>query len=360
MTRFRHAQRVATLALVLLLPLANSAFAQAEPDDPIVADVVRMLEAGVEPGLVRSWLETGGKRPGTLSANDMIALAAASAPDELIEYLLESARQPVTPSVPAPATPPAATSAPAAPAAPAAEPVPPARQAAPATNAPQVQASYGTGDTDCCLVDFSVEYRASGQQYETQTDVSGGDLFLYIDGGFAGRFESQGNIAGGKARAFKRRLPPGRHVIRLTRERHAPSKNRSARDARDHQTTVSPSAISFDVQPGARWNMDIRWVQGVFSLNKPLSWRWSRNGEKVAGAEKVGADQDDWPFLCDDVELSRASGAISDWRADDRSSNCVTWASLWPDGVATDRAGILAGYRKDDFKPDVSTLGQFD
>lgn len=351
MTRFRHAQRVATLALVLLLPLANSAFAQAEPDDPIVADVVRMLEAGVEPSLVRSWLESGDKRPGILSANDMIALAAADAPDELIEYLLESAQQPVTPSVRAPATPPAA---------PAAAPVPPARQAAPASNAPQVQASYGTGDTDCCLVDFSVEYRASGQQYETQTDVSGGDLFLYIDGEFAGRFESQGNIAGGKARAFKRRLPPGRHVIRLTRERHAPSKNRSAGDARDHQTIVSPSAISFDVQPGARWNMDIRWVQGVFSLNKPLSWRWSRNGEKVAGAEKVGADQDDWPFLCDDVELSRASGAISDWRADDRSSNCVTWASLWPDGVATDRAGILAGYRKDDFKPDVSTLGQFD
>ncbi len=351
MMRFRHAQRVATLALVLLLPLATPTAAEVTADDAIVADVVRMLEAGVEPSLVRSWLESGDKRPGILSANDMIALAAADAPDELIEYLLESARQPVTPSGPAPATPPAA---------PAAAPVPPARQAAPASNAPQVQASYGTGDTDCCLVDFSVEYRASGQQYETQTDVSGGDLFLYIDGEFAGRFESQGNIAGGKARAFKRRLPPGRHVIRLTRERHAPSKNRSAGDARDHQTIVSPSAISFDVQPGARWNMDIRWVQGVFSLNKPLSWRWSRNGEKVAGAEKVGADQDDWPFLCDDVELSRASGAISDWRADDRSSNCVTWASLWPDGVATDRAGILAGYRKDDFKPDVSTLGQFD
>ncbi|MGB5623675.1 MAG: hypothetical protein WBN65_14370, partial [Gammaproteobacteria bacterium] len=59
--------------------------------DPIVTDVVRMLEVGIEPDLILNWLQSSGKRPGPLSADDVIALSEAKAPKELIQALLDLA-----------------------------------------------------------------------------------------------------------------------------------------------------------------------------------------------------------------------------------------------------------------------------
>ncbi len=94
--------------------------------------------------------------------------------------------------------------------------------------------------------------------------------------------------------------------------------------------------------------MDIRWIQGVFSRKRPLTWRWMKDGTEVAGERHGGAGPDDWPFLCDDVDISRRSGAIAEWRANDRRRECVTWASLWPHGAETSRAEILAEFDRSD------------
>jgi hypothetical protein len=270
----------------------------------------------------------------------MIALATAKAPDDLIGHLLESGMRPAPAQAPFPTAPPGPTT---------------SREtlaaAPPAAHAPQTRVAPQTDRTECCLVEFSVEYRAPDAGVDDDPDVPRGELYLYIDGQFAGRFQSRGDLASRGPQTFKRQLGPGEHRIRLTRELHLPSKNRDAAGTRDHNTAVSPSIIEFSVQAGARWNMDIRWMQRAFSMKKPLSWRWSRNGARVSGAENVGAPQDDWPFLCDDVEISRASGAISDWRAKDRSRNCVTWASLWPRDVDTRRAELLQEMQRVEFRP---------
>lgn len=346
LTRFFHPQRLrperlltVVFPLALLLAVTPPASAEVTPDDPVVADVVRMLDAGLEPRLVRSWLDSSSKRPGPLSANDMIALASANAPDELIGHLLESAMRPAEAEAPLPSAPPVATA---------------SRETPPVADAPRLPAAKVDG-IDCCLVDFSVEYRAPEVGVDEDADLPRADLYLYIDGQFAGRFEARGDLASRGPQLFKRQLAPGEHRIRLTRELHLPSKNRDAAGTRDHNTAVSPSIIEFSVQAGAQWNMDIRWTQGVFSRKRPLSWRWSKNGARVSGADKVGAPQDDWPFLCDDVEISRVSGAISDWRAKDRSRNCVTWASLWPRGVEIKRADLLQELRRVDFRPAVES-----
>ena len=76
----------------------------------------------------------------------------------------------------------------------------------------------------------------------------------------------------------------------------------------------------------------------------------------MAGEERVGAFQDDWPFLCEDIEISRASGAIASWRATDRSRDCVTWASLWPQGVDSNRKQILTEFESTGFQPGVKPL----
>ncbi len=315
--------RLATGALSLWLALGPVAYAEATADDPVVADVVRMLDAGLEPRLIRDWLDSDNRRLGPLSANDMIALAAANATAELIEDLLQRARGTGETG----AAPPAA---------------PPVSDATASQLPTQTVPERDSGD--CCLIDFSVEYRAPERDVGEGMDAPRGDLYLYIDGRFVGRFEPRGEIAGGGVQNFTHRLAPGSHTIRLTRELHLPSKNRKAGGTRDHVTTVSPSSITFEVYPGARWTMDIRWAQGVFSTKRPLHWRWSKDGAPVAGEERVGAYQEDWPFLCDDVEISRDSGAIAEWRATDRSRNCVTWASLWPHGGASSRAEIIAEF----------------
>ncbi len=331
--------RVAVASLCLSLALSPVTSAEVTADDPVVADIVRMLDAGLEPRLIRDWLDSDSKHPGPLSANDMIALAAANAPAELIEDLLQQSTRSGDAVAKTPAVP------------------------SDSDAAASILPSQGVGESntgDCCLVDFSVEYRAPELDPEEGTDAPRGDLYLYIDGRFVGRFEPRGEIAGGGPQTFKRRVAPGRHTIRLTRELHLRSKNRKAGGARDHFTTVSPSSIRFEVQPGARWTMDIRWAQGVFSTKRPLHWRWSKDGQPVAGEEHAGVYQEDWSFLCEDVEISRDSGAIAEWRAADRSRDCVTWASLWPRGGAGSRAEILAEFERTGLWPGTNMSGRPD
>ncbi len=329
-TAYRRRLHLWIGALFLLPAFISVAYAEVKADDPVVADVVRMLDAGLEPRVIRSWLDHGRNQPSTLSANDMIALAAANAPAELIEDLLQRSTRAGGPAVAPEGAPPDA-----------------------GTKKTDDPAPTGVepGADDCCLVEFLVEYRAPEQDAAEQGDAPRSDLYLYIDGRFLGRFAPREEIAGRGPQTFKHRIEPGRHTIRLTRELHLPSKNRNAGDARDHFTTVSPSSIEFELQPGAQWTMDIRWAQGVFSRKQPLRWRWSKNGLPVAGEEQAGAYQEDWPYLCDDVEISRDSGAIAEWRANDRSENCITWASLWPQGVDTGRAQILSAFETADFRP---------
>lgn len=312
-----------------------AAYAEVNADDPVVADVVRMLEAGLEPRVIRSWLDHGRSQPARLSANDMIALAAANAPAELVEDLLQ--RSTGTHG-----------------AAEATAGKPPATNAT--MNEVPPRTAIQSGADDCCLVEFSVEYRAPEQDAAEENDAPRGDLYLYVDGRFLGRVAPRAEIAATGPLTFEHRIAPGSHTIRLARELHLRSKNRNAGGARDHLTIVSPSSIQFEVQPDARWSMDIRWAQGVFSTKLPLRWRWSRDGKPVAGEEHAGAYQEDWPFLCDDVEISQNSGAISEWRATDRSRDCVTWASLWPQGIDTSREQILAEFEAAGFRPGTVTL----
>ena len=318
--------------------------AQAPPTeavDPVVTDVVRMLNVGIEPELVLKWLQSSGKRPGPLSADDVIALSQANAPKELIQALLDLA----TPAAALPAAP-AGSGA-----------------GAPATSVPSYAPATGAAvaaDSRCCLVDFSVEYRAAEDRIGGEFEGPGHDLFVYLDGHFLARFESQGNIAAQGPIPFKAWVAPGEHTIRLTRELHTQPNRRKHPEAWDHVTTVSPAVIEFRVEPGAAWNMDIHWVQGEFSMKPPLHWRWSRDGVELDGEKHAGAFREEWPYLCDDVEASREAGTIANWRARDRLKGCVTWAALWPPDNETARAIVLDELRQFDFEPTITTVGMID
>jgi len=58
--------------------------------DPVVAEVVEMLQAGVDEGAVIQWLEATGRHPSDVGSAGMIALSQAGASEILIYTLLES------------------------------------------------------------------------------------------------------------------------------------------------------------------------------------------------------------------------------------------------------------------------------
>ena len=306
----------AALSLAILLALMPLASADVTPNDPLVDDVVRMLDAGIESDLVVSWLKTGDRRPAALSADALIALSQAKASRELIEFLLS-----MTPST------------------------------LPATEVPTSTPEPVAIIKDCCLVDFSVEYRATEDREGEEFEQPGRDLFLYVDGQFLARLESQGNIANRSAIRFKSPLPPGDHTLRLTRQLHTQKRSKTGNDSWDHETRVSPSIIRFRVEPDAQWQLELRWNQNEFSTQGPLSWRWLRNGAEVAGKNKIGEFRERWPFLCEDVVISGDSGAIGGWRSRDRQKGCVGWPSLWPPDVQTTRAMVLEELRLSNYAP---------
>ena len=318
------------LAVVLLLTglaIASPSFAEAastDQRDTLVDDVVRMLDAGIESDLIVNWLKSGDRRAAALSANDLIALKQAKASRELIEFLLAmTARAATAVTMPEAAT----------------------NTEAPAGAYPEPDVT----NEACCLVDFAIQYRATEDREGEQFEQPGRDLFLYMDGEFLARLESQGNIASRGPERFKSSVAPGEHTLRLMRQLHT----RKRSDSWDHETTVSPSSIRFRIEPGARWQLELSWVQSEFSTRKPLTWRWLKDGTEVAGEAKGGQFRDDWAFLCEDAELSRDVGAIARWRANDRLKDCVNWASLWPAGTETDRGKVLAELSRSDYEPPV-------
>ena len=313
----------AALSLAILLALVPLASAEVTPADPLVDDVVRMLDAGIESDLIVSWLKTGDRRPTALSADALIALSQANASTELIEFLLSMAPR----AVPAANTP-------------ALTPEPVAIDPAPVAI-----------NKDCCLVDFSVEYRATEDREGEEFEQPGRDLYLYVDGQYLARIETQGIIANSGAAQFQSPMPPGEYTLRLTRQLHTRKRSNTGNDSWDLETTVSPSIIKFRVEPDAQWRLELRWIQNEFSTRRPLSWRWLRNGAEVAGEEKIGVFRERWPFLCEDVVISGDSGAIAGWRARDRQKGCVGWPSLWPADVLTTRAMVLEGLRVSDYAP---------
>jgi hypothetical protein len=316
---------------------AQSSAAQAT--DPVVGDVVRMLEVGIESDLVLQWLKSSGKQPGPLSADDVIALTQAKAPKELIQALLDMSAR-AAPPTPRTQAPPQA-------------PVTPA-PAAPAFSEP----GYVQDEGECCLVNFTVEYRVAEDVIGDNTEPPGRDLFVYVNGRFLARFSSQGNIAARGPIPFKARLAPGAHRLRVTRELHTRA-GRGNSDEWQHETTASPVAIEFQIDGSANWNMDLRWIQSEFSVKRPLSWQLSRNGATVAGEKNIGKFREDWSYIFEDVEAIRDSGALSRWRARDRMKDCVEWATLWADG-APSRTAVLAELARADFEPQISTVGRID
>jgi hypothetical protein len=332
---------LAWLILLVLLVLVTAALpARAgDPDpvlDPVVQEVVTMLNGGVAEPVVTSWLETSGRRPARVDGAELVALQKAKASDDLMKRLIRlangsalapepSLRQPA-PS-PQPAPPPPVPAAPAVPPPPAAVPAPVG--AAPAASGIPVR--------------FQIGYRP----FAADENAPSWNLFVYLDGRFLA-WEKPSTISiTTRAEGFDRTLPAGHHVIRLVQERH----ERRHGSGWLHAARVAPQALAFDLAPGETWRVDLRLDEVKLSRQGPLTLRVTSGDHEVAAASG-GGDPESWAPLCDDVEANAEPGKPPSAEARRELKNCVRWSGLWP-GLAgvPPREQVRADLERDRFQP---------
>lgn len=78
---------LALMAFALLLA-TPAALADEATLDPVVKDVLLLLESGVDEGVIQTWLEKRGSRPASVGVDELIALKNANASEALVKRLV--------------------------------------------------------------------------------------------------------------------------------------------------------------------------------------------------------------------------------------------------------------------------------
>ncbi|HEY8020635.1 MAG TPA: hypothetical protein VIH93_06025, partial [Thermoanaerobaculia bacterium] len=311
--------------------------------DPVVQEVVTMLNGGVAEPVVTSWLETSGRRPARVDGSELVALQKAKASDDLMKRLIRLARG--IESAPAPAAEPSRRQL--APPAPSPQPAPPppvpAAPAVPPPPAPVPAAATATPASSGIPVRFQIGYRP----FAADENAPSWSLFVYLDGRFLA-WEKPSTISlTTRAEGFDRALPAGHHVVRLVQERH----ERRHGGGWLHAARVAPQALAFDLAPGETWRVDLRLDEVKISRQGPLSLRVTSGDHEIAAASG-GGDPESWAPLCDDVEANAEPGKPPSAEARRELKNCLRWTALWP-GLASvpPRDQVRADLERDRFQP---------
>jgi hypothetical protein len=278
----------------------------AKADDPVVGEVLQMLRGGIAEPVIVHWLEKSGKRPAAVSSGDIVLLHQARASDNLLQVLVDAAAASsgqATAVPPPPAAPPAAS-----PAAPPATP----------------PAAAGL-----VKVDFLATYRP--------VDVDEGELVaerwllcIYVDGRFVASVKQGPVLLPLAPQAFERGLAPGKHLLRITQERHL--RYNSARGYKS-PARVHPGEFPFELRAAGAdtaAQITIRFGDKSFRHPGPVAVRVEQDGKELVSLEPAAPNPEQWPALCEDVPAALPQGAKPPAAARRDEANCLHWAALWP------------------------------
>jgi hypothetical protein len=302
------------LLITLFCALALGPPAAAADLDPVVADVVRMLDEGVDTQFISAWLDRTEVNPGTLTPDDLIALSKADAPKEIVNKLLKMA-----PEGEKPAREPAATAPPAA----------------------------AQADT---IVQFVIDYRPGiieDQSYPW-------DLFVYLDGEPLSRTSGWASHSSThmEKQFVERKLAPGRHEIRLLQEQHRVKSKKKG--TWSHMARVFPTTVLFDIDSAGTWRVEIQVdEEGMLHPGRksPVNYIVTRDGDIAEQGVDLGPATRQWPLLCEEV-ASRYPGTKLQSRSAQRAmSGCVRWNSLWTEMESVpDRATVREKMKAGNFR----------
>lgn len=316
--------RQAVPVLLILAALAAPSRGAGAPTEPLVADVLRMLEAKVEERVVIAFLEGTERRPAPLTADDIIALTKAGATPAVVERLVRMGQEGAPPPPPAPTPHPQETPAPV--------PEPPL----PAAPAPSAPAPGGTG-----TVEFELRFSADRQSLDEPWE-----LYYYMDGAPMAWSRGRGGLVGRDVLQFEEKVPAGEHVVAILFERHDGRRGR-------HEARVCPEVVKLAVVPGERHRLRLA-VKESWALpvrgGGALSWSFTGADGETAGRDDVGGDPDDWPHLCEDAEASVREGKKPSIEIRRALDGCRRWSEIWGEG-ATPRGQVLAELAAAEFQP---------
>jgi hypothetical protein len=171
-------------------------------------------------------------------------------------------------------------------------------------------------------------------------------VYAYLDGELVAWVTD--SLAGEPVRST-RLLAPGRHLLRVTQERHIQRGKRWV-----HESRVAPTLIAFDVDPGEEMEVDIRF-HGRWKYRDsrgPLSYAVRRGNQTLVEDGPTGGNPSEWQLVCEDVEANfpDADKVPRLYRRD--MARCTPWSTLWNGaGEQTSRTELLAKMGKSDFQP---------
>ncbi len=315
----------AVLVGVLALALAGTGLAVAARPGPgagrtdangTLVQVERMLRAGIGPEVVLAWLERDRPPVPRLGPDDLVRLREAGADDALLRRLIEMEGGPGESA--------------------AGEPGPPAGRAAAGP-----AAVARTGEVP---VRVTLDYRPRRRE-----DEEPWSLYVYVDGRPVAWSPGPRTPFSSSRLTFVLPLAPGRHLVRLARERHLPRSLGSS--VYRHETRFAPIEISLAVPPREGLELLLRVREDRRGRPRPaISWTVSLGGKVLVDRRDQGPPPGDWPWLCEDLEATFPEGSRVRER---RSRGCVHWEELWRDVPAAvpGRREILDELRRYGFRP---------
>jgi len=330
------AWRSATLAVLLLvlavmLSPADPALAEESRTadlDPVVTEILEMLDAGVDEGVILQWLESTDRRPADISGQGLIALAEAEASEEFVKILLtrvegKGADEPPPPPVAAPRS---------------VEPTPradPPGAPGPAEAVIRLRAKRVWVDED-----------EPDQPRDPPWSV-----FLYLDGDLVAWTRP---TLKGQPVEVRRVLIPGSRELRVILQRYE-----ELRGGWLHESLSVPTLMGFEVMAGVPVEIDVDMTR-IWDLWRqrkdggPLSFVIRQGDEVLAEHGGTGGDPNRWQPVCEDVEANFGDSEAVPKRFRNPLSRCIRWAELWTGaGKSIDRSEILTDLAKDDFEPPV-------
>lgn len=321
------AMRNTALLIVVLVVLSSAPCATAQDGlDPVVDDVVRMLDEKVGEDLISGWLDRSGERPSKIGPDELIALSRAGASQNLIDKLVDLV-QTVEP----------------------AQDVSKVAEAAPVlvvAARPPVQDSLQPGSP--LPVEFTINYDPEMVEYQTTP----WDLFVYLDGRPVGSVDGwSSHTSTHKASlSFRIDVPRGRHVIRVFQEQHTIRSRRSG--TWNHAARVYDRPIVLDLDREGAWKVEItvREKGSFFGRGAaPLEYAIFLDGKVVESAPSVDAG---WPDLCEEVLTAFPGEKGGSKTARKALKGCLYWGSLWEgqEGLP-DRETVRDRLQEVEFRP---------
>lgn len=303
--------------------------------DPIVSEVLEMLNAGVSDSLIVQWLESTGRQPADVGSQGLIALTEAGASEQLTDTLLDlvEVRRGSEPAVGQ-------------------------ELAQEARTAEEADAQIpNAGSPPATQGDLEATIRLGAKQAWVDEDEPDAprdrrwDVYLYLDSEFVAWTTPD---LKGKPVETRLTIQPGHRELRIVLQRYE-----ELRRGWSYESLSVPTLMAFEAQSGdpVEIEVDMKRIWGLWRDRKeggPLSYVIRQGSEVLAESEGSGGNPDRWQPICEDVEANfpDAQGVPGAFRSS--MSRCVRWDTLWTDaGLPISRADILRDLAEYDFEPPV-------